>query len=182
MTTPPAALQLPTTLRVNRWRKLFHSLFGLLLVGGGAWITWAALAIRSSRRPGDVLLVSLFGVGLALLGVWMGAGVPKQRLQLTEDGFTFENPWHFRRTKRLRWKDVADDFCVIVVRRNGIPVSRLIAWKYSPEFRKPTFWRKLNGAMGWDDSIPAGFGGLSAEELATLMSRVRDERSAQQVA
>jgi len=176
-TSPLVSPPLPMALRMNLGKKLLYGLSGFLLSACGVGAMVAAVGHRASRGSGTDLGVLAIGAILLLAALWVGLGAPRMQLHLTEEGFTLVNPWHFRRARSVRWSDVAGDFCVVTVTRNGIPVSRLIGWNFAPGVRKPTLWRKLDGMGGWEASIPAGFGGMSAGDLADLMSRLRAQRA-----
>ncbi len=168
--TPPP--QLPMTLAVSTWKKILSVLGGLLLGAIGALLAFgAATSTRNDRAT-----MGIIGVVFVATAIWMCLSAPRVKLHLTAEGFSLESPGRPWGRKNRRWIDVGGEFFVVVVRRNGIPVEKLIGWRHAPEFKKQTLLRKLNGLGGWDDSIPGAFGGMKADDLADLMNRIRAER------
>jgi hypothetical protein len=79
-------------------------------------------------------------------------------LELDPDGFTLHG--NFSRERRRSWAEC------------GAFAASRTSVVYSTSLTSKPSWHRVNRALaGGDESIPVGFGDLSATELANLMNR-----------
>lgn len=150
------AIALPCTLGLNTRRIVILSSAVLVL---GALGTLIVVLGVSSKSTGIVATGSVFCLLAALTLLSF-----RTKLTLTEEGFVHKGVF---KSLTVRWADVEDfvegDF-------------QTIGWNYLPEYRKLTAMRKMNRSGGTEATIPGQFGGMSLQELATLLNRLRISR------
>jgi hypothetical protein len=122
-----------------------------------------------------------FAFGWALAGFFGIVAIPAMAslvrpptLRLDREGFTvcetFRRPRRPRRPRRRRWADCSP----FLVWRRGKRQRLGVVYVSHEDDR--VLWRVFNILLaGGDESIPLGFGGLRAEELAELLNGYRFE-------
>lgn len=130
---------------------------------------WLAFDSGSTRPASEVIgWISLVFFGACLIAIlWMLVSPP--RLALSATGFRLAgNLWH-RPTERV-WIECGE----FRARRIGAGLGRpnLVVYRTTRTDKRPL--RSVNRAIvGGDESLVAGFDGLSAGELAELLNRYR---------
>jgi len=161
------SIVLPMVLRPGLGRKIVSILGALFLLAMGALIIAAGL---------DKPLVALPVGGLfCALGVVALLGVSKSRLTLDASGFTIHG---FLGSRGYRWRDVEGAFRPLRAPTGQGFAVKVVVWNLVPGTQKKSTWRKVNRALGAEESLPAMFGGLNVEELAELLNQVRDDQKA----
>lgn len=125
------------------------------MLGLGAVMVAASVFVSVQVSPVGWFAVALFGL-CTLLAVLRLIKPPT--LELGQDGFTMHAT--FPRVRTRSWAQC----------------TGFVAWRAGVFYRttltsKPRWWRRANRALGGDESIPVGFGGLPGTELADLMNR-----------
>jgi hypothetical protein len=124
------------------------------LLLGAVFVAIGTLMIARGNVFGWVTVV-FFGLGLLGFAIRL---IKPPTLELDPDGFTLHG--NFSRERRRSWAECG-----------AFAASRTFV-VYSTSLTSKPRWRRVNRALAGDDeSIPVGFGDLSATELANLMNR-----------
>jgi hypothetical protein len=150
---PIDSISLPVTLRLNRSRILLLSSSVLVLGALGVLIIFLGIPEKS---------IGIFAIGACFCSLAVLTLLSfRSKLTLTDEGFVHKGTF---KSVAVRWTDVEDfvqgDF-------------RTIGWNYLPEYKALTTMRKLNRGGGTEASIAGQFGGMSLEELVTILNRLR---------
>jgi len=124
---------------------------GCLLLGGPA-------------GPGMLLFVFAAYFGFTAFQ----ASQKKEFLKLDAEGFTIKSMWEERRE---RWADV-EAFYVVTTRYMGIPIRRMVGYRYAKEYQQSMVRKVLRFVNRWDKLVPDNYG-MKAKELAALLEQRR---------
>jgi hypothetical protein len=151
-------MELPVVLRSSRRKMLLMLLGSLAFVGAGFWML--------SEHPVSGYTSIIF-FGVCALAFCVNLLPNSSYLRLTPDGFTICSTF---RSRSIKWRDVGP----FGVTRIG--TKKMVGWDPSHPVSK---LGKVNRVMcGYASAMPDTYG-LKPEELAEILNRLRDERSAQ---
>lgn len=143
----------------------------LLLLVCVAFVAVGVLMIRDGEVIGW-LCAGFFGLGIPIFSIQLLPG--SSYLTVSEVGIEYCSM--FRR-HRLRWSDISE-FGVYTVRQGGLPVSKMVGFNFSTEYRRAQGGRALSRAIsGFEGGLPDTYG-FKAEELAELLTFHHTQRSA----
>ncbi|MGF1524948.1 MAG: hypothetical protein ACFBSF_21690 [Leptolyngbyaceae cyanobacterium] len=145
------------TLRPKRfsalWLLLLSSLFVTIGISMGVTDSWVGY-----------LIAALFSLGI-LVGI-IQLFPNSTYLRISHEGITSCSL--FRETM-IPWDDV-DEFCVIVMRQNGLPIRKMVGFNYSPTYQRSRMGRQVASAIaGCEGALPDTYG-KKAEDLAALLN------------
>jgi hypothetical protein len=154
---------LPVTYRTRPMKMAFLALGSGVFVSIGLWLF--------PREPFiSVGCIIFFGLcaSVGLVGLLPNSSY----LTLTEQGFLFASLFrkHF-----VAWSSV-QSFLPVKIKFNS-----MVGWTYSSEFRESRRLRRINTSIaGVEAALPDTYG-MSAEQLANLMNRLRDKHTSSAV-
>ena len=145
------------TLRPKRfsalWPLLVSSLFVTIGISMGVTGSWVGY-----------LIAAFFGLGI-LVGI-IQLFPNSTYLRISREGITYCSL--FRETI-TSWDDV-DEFCVVVMRQNGLPIRRMVGFNYAPTYDRSRMGRQVASAItGCEGALPDTYG-KKAEDLAALLN------------